>query len=113
MKKLNRGDRLYLDEEKTIKSDVNLFLACRDGIIEVYEYLDSSGYGSQTRIFLCEDTKHESIAIIRQTKSIDKTWKEETMYFDTDSFKFLKGLIVENSTVSGGTYTVLRNYMNP
>lgn len=31
MKKLTRGDKLYLDKEETRESYVNEYLACRDG----------------------------------------------------------------------------------
>ncbi len=111
MEKLNRGDKIYLDKEETKESFVNIYLECRDGIVEVYEYNDESGYGLETRLFLCHNTKHETISIIRQIWSDSiKEWIEEEMVFDSDSFYFLKGLINGNKDVSGGEYFLIRDY---
>lgn len=111
MKKLNRGDKIYLDHENK-ESAVNTFLECRDGVVEVYEYTDTSGYGSPTRLFLCRNTKHESISIIRQTwNSIGaKQWIEEEMSFDSDSYVFLEALISGKKDQFGGTYSLVRDY---
>lgn len=110
MEKLNRGDKIYLDKNKGIESAVNPFLECRDGVIEVYEYIDESGYGSKTRLFYCQDTKHESISIIRQTWNERlEEWVEEAMYFDSDSFEFLRALI-NNKKEVGGEYCLIREY---
>lgn len=108
MEKLKRGDKIYLDKNNKVESYVNHYLNCRDGVVEVYEYADSSGYGSKTRLFLCNNTKHESIAIVRQTYSnLDKIWVEEEMTFDSDSFKFLEALIKGDR---GKEYTLVRDY---
>ena len=109
MEKLNRGDKIYLDENKEKESLVNQYLDCRDGIVELYEYNDSSGYGSKTRLFICEDTKHESVSIIRQTWSnFINEWIEEEMWFDSDSFVFLKALIIGHEEAPGGKYSLVR-----
>jgi hypothetical protein len=111
MEKLNRGAKIYLDESKTKESEVNDFLSCRDGVVEVYEYNDESGYGSKTRLFLCRNNKHESTALIRQTYSkLSKEWNEESMHFDSDSFGYLEALIngVENKL--GGNFSLVRDY---
>lgn len=109
MEKLNRGDKIYLDKEETQESDVNIFLDCRDGIVEVYEYNDESGYGAKVRLFLCQDAKHEVVAIIRQTwNDSEKEWVEMSMFFDSDSFVFLKALI--NGDKEKGKYSLIRNY---
>lgn len=111
MKKMERGDKIYLDKENTKESGVNAYLDCRDGIIEVYEYEDESGYGAKTRLFLCENTKHEAVSLIRQTyNSITKEWHEQQMDFDSDSFKFLEGLIKGKHDELGGKYTEVKNY---
>lgn len=111
MEKLNRGDKIYLDKEQTKESEINKFLSCRDGIVEVYEYNDCSGYGAKIRMFLCNNTKHESKALIRQTyNSLSKEWIEESMYFDSDSFVFLKALLNGQEVVFGGKYTLVRDY---
>jgi hypothetical protein len=111
MEKLNRGDKIYLDKEKTRESAVNHFLKCRDGIIKVYEYRDESGYGSKTRLFLCEDTKHEAISIIRQVYVDYKDeWIEESVDFDSDSYIFLRALINGNENEIGGKYYLVRYY---
>lgn len=111
MEQLKRGDKIYLDENKMQESSVNTFLACRDGIVEVYEYRDESGYGSKTRLFLCEDTKHESISVIRQVYiEFEKKWVEQDMDFDSDSFEFLKAIINGKKNVLGGKYTLVRDY---
>lgn len=108
MDKLNRGDKIYLDKEQTKESAVNTFLASRDRIVECYEYNDTSGYGSKTRLFLCEDYKHECMAIIRQVwNDFDKIWMEEEMSFDSDSFTFLSSLIKGESNCLGGEYTLV------
>lgn len=109
MEKLTRRDKLFLDVEKTKESAVNRFLECRDGIVECYEYNADSGYGAKTRLFLCENTKHESTSIIRQAWD-GKEWNEEEMSFDTDSFEYLRSLVgVENFPI-GGKYTLVRDY---
>ena len=111
MERLNRGDKIYLDTDETKESEINQFLDCRDGIVEVYEYNDCSGYGPKTRMFLCENTKHESVALIRQTyNSLSKEWIEESMYFDSDSFVYLKALLDGNKDELGGKYSLVRDY---
>lgn len=111
MEKQNRGGKIYLDTESTKESWVNSFLGCRDGIVEVYEYTDDSGWGSKTRLFLCRNTKHESVCIIRQTWSqYSKEWTEEVMDFDSDSFVFLEALITGNKNAPGGIYNIVRDY---
>ena len=112
MEKLNRGDKIYLDDKsKTKESTINNYLSCRDGIVEVFEYKDSSGYGSKTRLFLCENTKHEVVSIVRQTwNDFSKEWIEEEITFDTDSFVFLKALINNKKEELGGKYSLVRHY---
>lgn len=111
MDKLKRWDKIYLDKEQTKESEINAYLDCRDGIVEVYEYHDESGYGSATRLFLCNNTKHESIALIRQTyNSLSKEWIEESMYFDSDSFVFLEAILNGKKDELGGKYILVRDY---
>lgn len=111
MDSLKRGSKIYLDKEKTKESCINTFLDCRDGIVEVYEYNDMSGYGTKTRLFLCENVKHELTSIIRQTwDDFTKEWGEEQMSFDTDSFSFLKALINNKKEEAGGKYFLVRHY---
>ena len=111
MDRLKRGDKIYLDLENKKESSINQFLDCRDGVIEVYEYNDCSGYGSKTRLFLCQNTKHEVIAIVRQSySSMSKEWTEEEMFFDTDSFVFMKALINNKSDEFGAKFSVVRDY---
>lgn len=111
MEKLNRGDKIFLDSENKKESFVNDYLECRDGIVEVYEYRDESGYGSKTRLFLCENTKHESVSIIRQIWIENKKeWFEQYMVFDSDSFVFMKALINNKKDEFCGTYTLVRDY---
>ena len=111
MQKLQRGDKIYLDEIQEEESAVNTYLDCRDGIVQVYEYRDESGYGSKTRLFYCQDTKHESKSIIRQIYSAsEKRWIEETMDFDSDSFEFLKSIINGEENTLGGKYSLVRDY---
>lgn len=113
MKKLKRGSKIYLDKAETKESRINRFLECRDGIVEAYEYCDTSGYGSETRLFLCEDTKHEITEIVRQVYNpYDKEWMEDYMPFDSDSFEYLEGLIDNKTDIGGGVYTEVRNYNN-
>lgn len=111
MNELKRGDKIYLDANKQIESHVNQYLDCRDGIVEVYEYCDTSGYGSKTRLFYCQDTKHESESIIRQVYiDITKEWVEEVVSFDSDSFIFLRALLNGDKYSIGGKYSLIRNY---
>ena len=111
MEKLNRGDKIFLDSENKKESFVNDYLECRDGIVEVYEYTDQSGYGSRTRLFLCKNTKHESVSIIRQIWSdYNKEWLEKYMVFDTDSFSFLEALVNGKKDEYCGTYSLVRDY---
>jgi len=93
------------------ESEVYGFIICRDGIVECYEYNDMSGYGAKTRLFLCQDTKHESIAVIRQTyNTISEEWIEDSLHFDRDSFQFLKALINNKENEIGGKYSLVRTY---
>lgn len=111
MEKLNRGDKIYLDEKQEKESFINDYLSCRDGVVEVYEYNDCSGYGSKVRLFYCQNTKHESISIVRQTwNSNSKEWIEEEMSFDTDSFKFLEAILNGKKDELGGKYMLIRDY---
>jgi len=111
MERLKRGDKIYLDIDKTKESEINSFLACRDGIVEVYEYNDCSGYGAKIRLFLCNNTKHENIALIRQTyNSLDKEWMEESMHFDSDSFVYLQAIINGKKDELGGDFSLVRDY---
>lgn len=96
-----RGDKLYEDKE----SQVDAYLDCRDGIVNCVEYIDESGYGNKTKLYLCENTKHESISIIRECGGI-----EESLDFDTDSFKFLLALLENRTDELGGKFTTLRDY---
>jgi len=111
MENLKRGDKIYLDKERTKESEINQFLSCRDGVVEMYEFNSCSGYGSKTRLFLCNNTKHESIALIRQTyNTLSNKWIEESIYFDSDSFVFLEALIIGNKNKFGGKYYLVRDY---
>ncbi len=111
MIQLQRGDKIYLDLNNTDESLVNTYLDCRDGIVECYEYRDCSGYGTKTRLFLCRNTKHESVSIIRQSWSDSgKRWVEDSMDFDSDSFEFMEALINGKKDEGGGTYTLVRDY---
>ena len=111
MERLNRGDKIYLDTDETKESEINHFLDCRDGVVEVYEYNNYSGYGAKTRMFLCRNTKYESIALIRQTYNIlSKEWTEESMHFDSNSFVFLEALINGKEDELGGKFSLVRDY---
>jgi hypothetical protein len=108
---MNRGDKLYLNGNRTKESAVNPYLDCRDGIVEMLEYTDDSGYGSPTKLFLCQNSKHEQTCIVRQTFSnLSGEWMEEAMRFDSDSFAFLRALLNGDKNVGGGKYTLLRDY---
>lgn len=109
--KLKRGDKIYLDKENTKPSIVNFFSKCRDGVIEMYEYRDCGGYGNEVRLFLCNNTKHEAISIVRQTLVKDE-WQEEELLFDSDSFKFLGALLAGRKEELGGKYFLVRDYEN-
>jgi|GEM_PF-5520424 len=98
---MKRGDKLYEEGD----SAVDPYLACRDGIVNCVEYIDGSGYGSKTKLYLCENTKHEFISIVRECNGI-----EESLDFDTDSFKFLSALLENRTDELGGKFTTLRDY---
>jgi hypothetical protein len=109
MERLNRGDKIYLDKNNEKESCINTFLATRDAIIECCEYNDSSGYGSKTRLFICEDYKHECTSVVRQVwNSFDKEWMEESMEFDSDSFRYLQDMIKGNDISLGSKYSIVR-----
>lgn len=105
-----RGHKIYLNPEQTKESEVNRFFACRDGIITMTEYYDECGYGSLTRLYLCRDTKHESVCIIRQTKLTKDTWTEETMFFDSDSFANFLHLLGNKENPYEAEIKLLRDY---
>lgn len=110
---MERGEKIYLDETKTAESAVNPYLSCRDGVVEVYEYRDCSGYGVKTRLFLCRNTKHESVAVVRQIYSKESnSWLEESMHFDSDSFTMLGDLLAGDISNMHGEYSEVRNYNN-
>jgi hypothetical protein len=111
MKKLNRGDKIYLDADNTKESEVNTYLECRDGVVECYEYYDEGGYGLKTRLFYCRNSKSETCAIIKQVYSdLSKVWMEESLTFDTYSFDLLVALVNGNKTHFNGTYSLVRDY---
>lgn len=111
MEKLNRGDKIYLDKEKTKESAVNSYLECRDGIVECIEYRDCSGYGSHVRLFKCTNAKHEFKSIIRQTSVGKDEWVEDDIQFDSDSFKYLELLLDDNpAELIKQNYSVVRTY---
>ena len=105
-----RYQKIYLDRDLKCPSVVNDFLDCRDGIIECYEYTSDSGYGQKSRIYLCQNTKNESVAVVRQTFDGKSGWSEEYMSFDSDSFRFLSSLIKGDCSESSGTYILVRDY---
>lgn len=108
---LSRGSKIYLDVENTVESAVNQYLDCRDGIVKMIEYAADSGYGSPSRLFLCIDSKHETVALIRQHRTIRMGgWIEEATYFDSDSFEFLECLITGNPNRFGKEVHILRDY---
>ena len=98
---MKRGDKLYTDRDSAVDS----YLDCRDGIVKLVEYNDMSGYGSKTKLYLCENTKHETISIIREVSG-----REEVLDFDSDSFKFLLALLQDRTDELGGKFTTLRDY---
>jgi hypothetical protein len=88
-----RGElKIYLDKEQTKESVINHYSNCRDGVIERVEYRDCSGYGTSTELYLCSNTKHEVISIVRHIKTDDEIYEDE-MTFDSDSFKYLEKLL--------------------
>ena len=107
--KYERGHKLYNDKAEAEESLANPYFDCRDGVINAVEYNDESGYGSRTQLLLCEDTKHESTALIRRVY-IDGKWLEEVMYFDSDSFGYLEALIKGENKPYGGKIELLRTY---
>tara|TARA_R110000851_G_C12977736_1_gene556036 strand:- start:277 stop:609 length:333 start_codon:yes stop_codon:yes gene_type:complete len=110
MKRLKKGDKIYLDLEETKESEVNHFLSCRYGTVEVYEYRNSSGYGCKERVFLCHDNKSDSVAIIKQVYiSERKEWTEESMHFEDDTFVFVKALMVGKTDEFTGAYSLVRD----
>ena len=91
-----RGDKIYLDKNKTLESRVNDFLSCRDGIVEMYEYYDCEGYSSKTRLYKCQNTKHEIYTIVRQYEKSNGDWGEEYMDFGISDFNTF---IISNSKI--------------
>lgn len=84
-------DKIYLHDGS--ESAVNNYLTCRDGIVRRASYFSDAGYGVKTEIYLCENTKHESISIVRLT-NIDGSLYEDVLNFYSDDFEFLKILIL-------------------
>lgn len=111
MEKLNRGDKIFLDKEKTEESLVNSYLSQRDATVEVYEYTDSEGYGNPSRLFLCRDFKHETVAIIKQHKIFGE-WTEKYMALDTSELEMLRALIngTNQETKMHGKYSLVRDF---
>ena len=107
---MKRGSKIYLDKDNLKESSVNRYLACRDGVVEMYQYADCSGYGNKTKLYLCQNTKHESVSIIRQTLLSGNEWQEEEMNFDSDSFSLMEALIKGDTKNIHGDYIKLRDY---
>jgi len=106
----SKNGKIYLDENQKIESEVNLFLNYDKGMVEFFEYREDSGYGNFAKIFFCEDTKAEVTAIIRQSYNpIFKRWYETSMFFDSDSFEYLKNLIKGEEASIGGERTILKD----
>ena len=108
--KLGKGQKIYLDKANTVESELNYMLERRGETIEVYEYRDTSGYGSITRLFLCRNHKYEGVTIVRQVYiNHKKEWIEESMGFDSDSFEYLEALLNGKTDAIGGEYTLLKD----
>lgn len=107
-----RGYKIFLDKENTIESSVNRYLECRDGIVSMIEYTGDAGYGSKERIFICEDSKHDSHAIIKQVYSFtSEKWIEDEMYFDVYEFEWLVKLLTgKEDFPSHVKYELLRDF---
>jgi len=109
MKKMNRGDKIYLNKSTKKDSLVSHYLEVRDGIVEAYEYVSSSGYGSESILFLCTDYKSETGAIIRHTyNGLKKEWIEDYMTFDIDEMSFIRALLNGEREQMYGKYTLVR-----
>lgn len=104
-----RGHKIYLDRDNKIESDVNQYLNCRDGVVEMIEYRDDSGYGSWTKLYLCRDIKHESVCLIRQVEC-NGLYSEESLYFDSDSFEQLQYLLGNGKRPHMAEIKLLRDY---
>lgn len=107
----NRTHKIYNDKDEKEPSLVNRYIEARDGIVKRISYRNSAGYGSFAELYLCEDVKHESVAIIRRTV-IDGEWIEEAMYFEADEFEFIEQLMSNEPKPSWGKYELIRDYMN-
>lgn len=112
--KMEIGGKIFLDEnlpDPKQESNVNDYLGCRDGVVEAYTYRDTSGYGSLTRLFLCQNAKHDTSSIIRQTyDETTKVWREEELVFDDDSLLYLKALLTGIPGKLTDEFLVVRDY---
>lgn len=84
-------DKIYLHNGS--ESLLNTYLTCRDGVISKVSYTSDAGYGGETEIYLCENTKHESISIVKLT-NINGSLYEDVLNFYSDDFEFFKTLIL-------------------
>lgn len=79
------------------ESALNLYINCRDGIIYKRTYRQDSGYGSKVDAYFCEDTKHESVALIlhhyEYMNESNGKIREESMHFDSDSWREIEKLL--------------------
>jgi hypothetical protein len=92
--RFNKNEGLiYLDSEHRKESEVNPFLTCRDGVVEMIEFTNCSGYGAKCRLFRCSNTKHEVEALILQEYISHDNWLETVINLDSDSFKYLDILL--------------------
>lgn len=109
LKEYKSGDIIYLDKEKTIKSEVNIYLQWRDYVVDVYEYVNCSGYGNPSRLFLCKDLKYDSAVIISQ-EYINGKWNEFSFSFGDDEFELLCALIDGNFTHPYGKHLRIKDF---
>lgn len=78
------------------ESVLNHYIDCRDGVIYRVKYNDCSGYGIRTEAFYCRNTKHESVALVIH-KHIDGKIYEDSLGFDTDSWKEFRKLFTDEA----------------
>lgn len=92
---IQRGDKQFYLRDGS-ESELNIYINCRDGVIYKRTYYDCSGYGRKRNVYLCEDTKHEAVALIIHSFEDDQKEtgiREEGLHFDSDSWSEIEKLI--------------------
>ena len=98
---IKRGEKKLFLQDGT-ESLLNSYIDCRDGSIDMVEFIDCSGYGTNIKAYLCSNSKHETKALIIHYLNDDREEtisREDCIGFDSDSWEYIEKLFKGEGTV--------------